>query len=533
MALDLLLLHPPATKPGEPPLGSAILSAFLRHAGVTLATLDANLGACLYLLAPQRAAAAAGPQPGTSVRRALAQGERALTLLRSPAALASFPRYATAVRQLQTLLSVYGLPGERLTLGDYEHPQLSPFAPADLHALADGTVHTLFYRYFCDELLPRIAALAPRMVAVSINYRHQVLPAFELAGLLRRALPGVRLVAGGGMITSWQRPLQETGLRLPVFDHLVFGPGEEPLLRLAQGDVQHDLLSGAQIAFEPDFCDLPPAAYLSPYPILPLATSRGCYWSRCHFCPEAAAPTHPYAAFPGADLPARLRTLGHTYGVRHFHFTDNAIPVTTLRVLATAGDLLTGLRWHGFVRFERALLDPELIAGLARSGCALLQLGLESGSQRVLDRMAKGTRLEEVSAILHHLHRAGIASYVYVMVGMPGETAEDVELTRRFLLAHAGLIGYLNLALMNLPRDAGLLAAADDFGIVETGLHDAAAPLGLYRGFVAAESLDRGAARRLLQSLRSEAALRPILQRTPPWFSSNHAFFFPPGAGMC
>ena len=531
--VDVHLIQPPATKAVEPPLGLAILAGHLRAAGFSVASIDANLLATLALLSPERARQAAGEEAPTSVRRALKQAQPSLALVRSAAALASFPRYATALHHLHTLLDLYGKEGERLTLGDYEYEEFSPFAPTTLQQLADGTVTTLFHDLFAERIVPEVVDRAPRLIALSINYRHQLLPAFELAGMLRRALPAATLVAGGGMITSWQRILTAGTIRLPLFDHLVFGPGEEPLARLAGGGEHDYLLSGAEIAFIPDFSDLPLADYLSPRPVLPLAASRGCYWGKCRFCPEAAAPTHPYLGSAANSFPDRLLALAAAHGVRDFHLTDNAIPVSTLKAFAARHDELHDLRWHGFVRFEPALLDPELVAGLAKSGCTLLQLGLESGSQTVLKQMAKGTKLTEAAQILENLRAAGIASYVYVMTGIPGETAADAALTRSFLLEHAEKIGFLNLALMNLPRDASLLKKSGAYAISGSDLLDNAAPLGLYRSFSSDTDWGRNEARRFLAELKREPAIRAILQRTPPWLTSNHAFFFPPPPRLC
>jgi hypothetical protein len=517
VAVDLLLLHPPATKPGEAPLGVAVLAGHLRAAGHAVAVLDANLGAYLHLLDPERAAAAAGAEPTTALRRALRHGAASLDLLRSPAG-GDFARYSTAVHHLQTLLTCYGAPGERLTLGDYEHPHLSPYRPADLAGLAAGTEATLFADYFHTVLVPRVAVLAPKRIALSINYRHQVLPAFELAWMLARALPGVELIAGGGMITSWRPMLEPAAGALPPFARLIFGPGEAPLATLLAGRAgAGELLSGTTTAFAPDFADLPLADYLAPQPVLPLAASRGCYWGRCRFCPEAATPTHPYAAPSGDALVDLLIELRHRYGVSHFHLTDNAIPVPNLRALARRAAELEGIAWHGFVRFEAALLDAQLLAGLRRSGCTLLQLGLESGAQTVLERMVKGTELTTAAALLVALQQAGIATYVYVMLGTPGESEAEVAATEEFLLAHASRIGFLNLALMNLPRASDLAP--------EQELLDVEAPLGLYRSSAGPE---RAAARRALTRLQQHPPIRAILRRTPPYFTSNHAFFFPP-----
>jgi len=533
-AVDVLLLHPPAVKPAEPPLGTAVLLTELLRRGFAAAALDANLAAYLYLLDPTRLAAAAGPAPSTAIHRAIRHAAPALSLLRSPAALASFARYTTAVGHLNTALSLWRGDGggERLTLGDYERDDLSPFSPDDLERLAAGEASTLFAPYFEEELLPQVVARQPRLIALSVNYRHQVLPAFELAGKLRRRLPGVPIVAGGGVFTSWRTTLRRLDLRFSPFSRVVFGPGEAALADLAAGVAPTDayfLQGGSSVGFAPDYRFAPLADYLSPLPVLPVSASRGCYWQNCLFCPEATSPTHPYAALPPADFPNLLRDLAGRYGVRHFHFTDNALPPVVLRRLAAEAQTLPGISWHGFVRFEKALLDPELIRGLSASGCAMLQLGLESGSQAVLDRLGKGTHLAEVARILDNLKQAGIASYVYVMLGTPGETEADAVQTLNFLETHADAIGFLNLAIMNLPRESGLLADPAGAGIADSQLLDDDAPLGLYRSFAPAEGWGRREARRFLdRRLLASPAIRAILRRTPPLFTSNHAFLFPP-----
>jgi hypothetical protein len=531
-AADLLLIHPPAARPSAPPLGTAVLLSHLRKRGLRAGAVDANLEAYLHLLSPVRLSASAPPGPSTTIRRAVRHAESALSFLRSPAAAASFSRYAAAARHLAAALSIYRGRGgaERLTLGDYTHGSLSEFSPRDLSRVADGTEETIFGGYFREVLLPRIAGMRPRCVGISVNYRHQVLPAFELAGLLRRALPGVAVVGGGGMITSWMRPLLSGRLRLPAFSRVVFGPGEGAVGPAADAGLpseEYFLRGSGEVEFLPDFgfADIP--GYLSPRPVLPVAASRGCYWGRCGFCPEAVAPTHPYRSRDPATFPAMLRELSGRYGVSHFHLTDNALPPATLRAIASQPDALRGISWHGFARFGPELLSPGFVSGLAEGGCAMLQLGLESGSQRLLDRMGKGTRLADASAILAHLKAVGIATYVYVMLGVPGETAEDAERTRSFLEGHAGSIDYLNLSILNLPREAGGAVRSGGDGAEGGGAGWSDDPLGLYRPVPETAGWGRAQARRFVsRRILGSPALRGIVARTPPGFASNHAFFF-------
>jgi len=457
---------------------------------------------------------------------------RALSFLRSPAAGTSFPRYTAAARHLNTALSAYrGVSArERWTLGDYVNGDLSEFSPLDLSLAASGKAGTVFSGYFRDALLPRVDRMRPRGVAISVNYRHQVLPAFELAGLLRRRLPGVPVYGGGGMFTSWRNALRGMGLAFLPFDRVGFGPGESALAGVAGaasagGGVFFE--EGEAVEFLPDFGFTPLREYLSPEPVLPVAATRGCYWRGCRFCPEAVAPIHPYRATDAGTFPALLRELSDRYGVRRFHLTDNAIPVAILRSMADGGSALRGLSWHGFARFERELLDPGFALSLAEAGCSMLQLGLESGSQPLLDRMRKGTRVSDASAILSNLSRAGIVAYVYVMLGAPGETETDADRTREFLSEHAGEIGFLNLSILNLPREASWPGLAEGGVPSEGGFQCEDEPLRLYRRVPVSDGWGRAQAKRYLQRrILGDPAIRAIAARTPPWFGDSHAVFF-------
>ncbi len=531
--MEVLLIHPPAAKAAEPPLGVAVLLAHLRAQGIAADAIDANLEAYRYLLDPARLTAAAGPSPGTALRRAIRHVPAAFALLRSARAERSFARYATAVNHLNRALGVWrGAAGrERLTLGDYVHGGCSEFSPTDLERMARGELTTVFQDYFLERLLPEIRAQQPGIVALSVNYRHQVLPAFALAGLLRRHLPEVRVVGGGGMFSSWRTLLRDQGGRFSSFSRIVVGPGEAALAGLARHQAGNDYLleDASALAFAPDYSFAPLGDYLSPRPTLQVSASRGCYWHRCLFCPEATTPTHPYVGTSPGRFPDLLIGLSRRFGVRHFHLTDNAVPIAVLRALAQRSADLEHLAWHGFVRFESALSDPGLVAGLAGAGCRMLQLGLESGSQPVLDRLHKGTDLAVVSAVLHQLQRAGILSYVYIMLGSPGETEADAEQTLRFVEEHAGAISFLNIAIMNLPRESVLPTVPNGAGSQASAPLDEEGCLGLYRSFVPSAGWGRTQARRFLQHrLLGSAAIREIVNRTPPQFTSNHAWYFPP-----
>jgi anaerobic magnesium-protoporphyrin IX monomethyl ester cyclase len=76
------------------------------------------------------------------------------------------------------------------------------------------------------------------------------------------------------------------------------------------------------------------------------------------------------------------------------------------------------------------LLSDGVVQALAAAGCRTVWMGAESGSQRVLDAMEKGTRVEEIRASTERLRGAGVAVGFFLQFGYPGETWEDVLKTR-------------------------------------------------------------------------------------------------------
>jgi radical SAM superfamily enzyme YgiQ (UPF0313 family) len=179
-----------------------------------------------------------------------------------------------------------------------------------------------------------------------------------------------------------------------------------------------------------------------------------------------------------------------------------------------------GVRWYGFARVTPHLADLDFCRGLRASGCAMLQLGIESGDPGVLDRLHKGIDLNIASKALKNLSRAGIAAYVYLLFGTPQETLPAARQTLEFTVRHSREISFLNLALFNLPRhgEEGADLKTEEFSEGD---------LSLYTGFTHPSGWNRGEVRQFLdKEFKRHPAVAEILRRDPPVFTSNHAPFF-------
>ncbi len=353
------------------------------------------------------------------------------------------------------------------------------------------------------------------MLGVSINFMSQALCGFALIGFVRNQLPKTRIVIGGGLVSSW---MGIPGFANPfqgLVDDLVCGPGEDVLVKMCGGDTA---VGESRSGF--DYGGLPWDRYLAPGRILPCSTSRGCYWKKCAFCPEKAENGRYRPVLP-QDVSADLETMGTDSTPRLIHFLDNALSPRMMKHLIANPP---GVAWYAFVRITPHLADPDFAAVLKASGCIMLKLGVESGDQDVLDALSKGVDLATVSAALQTLRAAGIATYVYLLFGTPAETLERARRTLDFTLAHAEAIGFLNLAVFNLPAYGKEAQALETLPFYD-------GDLSLYREFAHPKGWNRDAVRRFLsREFKKPAPIRRIVSNDPPYFTSNHAPFM--GTGL-
>jgi hypothetical protein len=502
----MLLISPPVVKPCEPPPGIAKLSGALHSCGLPCTVWDASLEGLLSIL----------DRPPTSsdtwTHRAARNLSSHLRSMREESVYRRFPRYQRAVMDLNRLAHKAGISRMvDLSLANFQHRVLSPVRSQDLIQAAERPEDNPFFPSFSRKIRQILEEVNPPVVGFSLNYLNQALSAFAMMGFVRRNFPGLPLALGGGLVTSWGR---RPGWRNPfagLVDLLAAGPGEVPLLSLlglrkAPGEINA----------RPDYGGFALKDYLSPGFILPYSTSSGCYWNRCLFCPERAE-GNPYFPTPIDQVMMEVRALIAEEKPILVHFLDNAIsPALMGRLIQDPLDV----PWYGFARFTDHLADPGFCLALKKSGCIMLQVGLESGDQGVLDQLQKGIDLEVASRALKNLKKAGIAAYIYLLFGTPAEAEPEARKTLEFSARHSDQIGFLNLAIFNLPAYG---PEVEKFQTQEFYEGD----LSLYSNFSHPRGWNRGRVRSFLDGeFKRHPAIAPIVKRDPPLFTSNHAAFF-------
>ncbi|MDD5476182.1 MAG: radical SAM protein [Syntrophales bacterium] len=502
--MSCLLIYPPIVKPSEPPPGIAMLAGELKGGGVDCAVLDANIEGILHLIESRHSGS------DTWTRRAKQALPNALKTVRKINASENPDKYRRAVSDINRILAVSaGSPNIRLSLSDYRDDTLSPLRSGDCVKSFEHPEINPFFSYFRERLPGLFESNEPSVIGISLNYLSQALTSFALMGYLRKVVPAAKIVVGGGLATSWMRsPAWRNPFR-GIADIWVDGPGENPLLSLfGKDDKAYRSI--------PRYDGLAMRHYLSPGFILPYSASRGCYWRQCTFCPEKAE-GNEYSSIPPKLVTKELQELVRDGSPVLIHFLDNAISPSLLEELALNPP---GVPWYGFARITEHLADPAFCHDLKRSGCVMLKLGLESGSQEVLDALRKGVSLDMASRVLGNLRKAGIATYVYLLFGTPAETHEKARKTLDFTLLHRESIGFVNVALFNLPAWGEESASLESESFYDGDLM-------LYRNFSHPRGWNRPQVRSFIdREFKRHPEVASIIRRDPPFFSSNHAPFF-------
>ena len=311
-----------------------------------------------------------------------------------------------------------------------------------------------------DVILREIARFQPDLVGLSFLSTTSYPYAKVLARQIRAADPRVR-IAFGGVFASLNPQLVK--LQCPEVDFVCRGDGEQLILDLlaslddpsgvlgvtwrdAEGRLRHNdnrplTRDLDQWPFPDreslglDFVESMPLdvpAVLSLERFTTMQTSRGCPWP-CVFCDipifnegkwRSRSPEHVVAEFE------QLQKDG--YGA--VYFVDDHFLLQPRRIEAICKGLIEKkitIQWGCEGRVDSVCM--QLFPLMAEAGCRTIMFGIESGSQKILDRLKKEQTLEEIEAAVTNAKKAGIEIvHGFFVVGNPDETEEDMRQTFRF-----------------------------------------------------------------------------------------------------
>ena len=286
--------------------------------------------------------------------------------------------------------------------------------------------------------------------------------------ILRETYPGVPVIIGGGGVTS----APEVYMRVMAPDLAVLGEGEYTTLELAEhfetGHPPLEDIAGIIYPRDGELVRTRPRVLEKNLDVFPMPAfdlfdmeayithpkyskvaereaaiiaTRGCSFG-CTFCYHVFGRGVRYRSV--SHVMAEVRHLVDHYGVGALLWADEFWTANRKFVREICSELVDlNLDWMCYSRVD--VLTDEILVLMKQAGCSLIGLGLESGSQRILDAMRKGTTVEQNKAAWQMIRRNGIRVVGSLIFGYPGEDDSTIRETVEFCkeIDHRGAKFYL------------------------------------------------------------------------------------------
>jgi hypothetical protein len=314
------------------------------------------------------------------------------------------------------------------------------FTTARVKELND--VLDLFFKRLEDYMISLVEKEKPDVLGISV-FGDTVAPSMFAFRAIRARYPQIMTVMGGlifaDQLFTGSPNLEYFLEKTPYIDKIVIGAGQEILLKILQGEFPREkrvfTLNDIQgktsdfISMElPDYSDFKVG---EDYPYMTAQASKSCPY-RCSFC-NVESFYGEYQQKSAQQTAAEMTKLYDLYGNQLFFMLDSLLnPIAP----GLSQELLKSpvpLYWDGYLRVAPPVTKPEKTIQWRRGGMYRVRLGIESGSQAVLDAMDKKITPQLAKDSLFSLANAGIKTTTYWVIGHPGETEADFLETLKFL----------------------------------------------------------------------------------------------------
>lgn len=409
------LVFPPRTGPTYTPLGAAYLYSVANRAGIDIGFFDANV----------------------ELWNHICNTDQRFNLMRN---------FCHAPMDLFLQQSNYEfhfqhMPAVKNRIDVLEHKAKIYLEKSEL----DDELATFLLRHSIQ-----IGFGSPESVAFSVMYPDQLAFSLAQAKYLNEVCGYDGDIVIGGAAMSALDPVEV--LEAFLFIDAIFSGEGEVAFKLFLEGCEYSLIPGCHyhengtIEFSgrpqyvkvleniavPDFNHFELYQYFNPLPVMPILGSRGCKWRRCSFCSHNSS-FGPHRGRYTMAVVQEMMQLKTQFGCRHFYFADQYVDPDFLNDLSDV-IIASGLdcRFHIMARTIKEY-TPQLLNKAATAGCCWISWGMESGSQRLLDIMNKGTDVATSAEVIKAANAAGISNLLMMIFGAPGTDQACLEETFTFL----------------------------------------------------------------------------------------------------
>jgi radical SAM superfamily enzyme YgiQ (UPF0313 family) len=285
---------------------------------------------------------------------------------------------------------------------------------------------------------------------------------FKIARLIKEVDPSLLVVYGGPHATF---TAEDTLHHIQHIDIVVRGEGEYTMLELVNRVLakrDYDDILGISYRRNGRICHNSPRPRIKDLDSLPMParhlldmneyrmdmpflenitafsvmSSRGCPIG-CVFCSASALWGPKYTRRSPQKVLDEIQLLADQYGISGIKFFDSTLTLDKGHILGICDEFLRrqlNMFWECEVRADTVSYD--LLSRMREAGCYYIDLGVESGSPRILKTIHKGITLEQMESAITSAYSLGMHIKCFFMTGLPGETLEDAMMTIEFMKKH-------------------------------------------------------------------------------------------------
>ncbi len=395
----------------------------------------------------------------------------AAAALRSTDSFLDYPAYLQHVHLIERYFRFLGALSYPAGIGNIKHFSRGTFSIYNLNDLFNlelaERVSYPVVKFFQEQLSIDTCLIESDVLGISIVYDHQIIYSVWLAHAFKSLWPEKIILLGGTAISQYYKYMKDKSQMKRFFnicDAVVVGEGESAIVEIAKSGGDRQLIADAPntITYNPStgqvrlpvnihyekvpalgtpVYSFPWELYLSPNRGVNYSPTRGCYWNRCTFCDyglNTDSPTSPWRERKIDQVIADLKFLTESQKIKFVYFAVDVMAPGYLERLSDAIiDAGLDIRWSAELRMEKIFM-PERCVKMAKAGCVCVSFGMESGNQRILDLIDKGTNVQYMAKTMENFSAAGIAVQLMAFHGFPTETEVEKKATFEFVNINQG-----------------------------------------------------------------------------------------------
>lgn len=321
--------------------------------------------------------------------------------------------------------------------------------------IIDGDIHGLSH----EDTIKQVEAFSPDLTGITSN-TCVFDSVIELTAGLKTAMPKIPVITGGPHPSAMPK---ET-LAESETDFIAMSEGEltfnELIQQMKDGDEDWGKIKGLgyrdetgkpkvnmtqPLIMDLDALPLPardlldnslyqpaPTKRVHGGPVTPIISSRGCPFN-CGFCGAQSVWTRRYRHRSPENIVAEIEHCIETYGIRAYRMTDELFTAKKQRVLDICRlmvDRKLDISWVCNARAQK--LDLETLEAMRDAGCKEISFGIESGNQKILEKIDKSMDLNEAERVIRLVKKTGMKTHASYMFGYLGEDEGTMRDTIRF-----------------------------------------------------------------------------------------------------